>query len=130
MCSLGDTYITNIEYGNFNFHAFFEEAEEFCRRRGMVLKEIRAIQLLVEEVVVNHLLKHTDSMNFEIRCNAEERYADIRFEYVGEQYNLFEAEEPKDISVVLIRCLTKEYQYEFHESDQKNEMLIVLQFIK
>lgn len=130
MSGEGNVLRINIEYGDFDFHAFFEDCEEFCRRRGMALKEIRAIQLLIEEVVVNHLLMHTDHMYFEITCSGEKHYTDIRFEYVGEPYNLYETEEPKDLSVVLIKCLTDEYTYEFNEAEHRNVMRIIIKFLK
>ncbi|HKM22698.1 MAG TPA: hypothetical protein VJZ01_11750 [Lachnospiraceae bacterium] len=126
----GDTYNIEINDGNFDFHAFFDDCEEFCRGKGMAIKEIRAIQLLIEEVVVNHLMKHTEQMNFEITCVGDRHYADIRFEYMGDSYDIFDDEDAKDLSVVLIRCLTDEYTYEFNDAEHKNTMKIIIKFLK
>lgn len=128
MSDRNNTYKVNIEHGKFDFHVFFENCENYCRRKGMSVKEIRAIQLLIEEVIVNHLLKYSEDISFEITCIDEKRYADIKFTYIGDEYNMFEREDQKDLSMVLINCLTGDFTYEYHEAERKNKMIIIVQF--
>lgn len=115
-----DAYKLSIIEGKFDFHLFYVECEEFCRHRGLDLKKIRSVQLLIEEVVINHLLLHTQNIEFSIIC-LDNHEARIDFIYDGEKYNLFEVADEKELSFVLIKCLTGEYRYHY---DQVNQLSI------
>lgn len=113
-----------IRDGKFDFSDFFDQCDKFGRSRRLSVKEINMIQLMIEEVVVNHLLKHSGEVDFTITCVKDSRDVEINFSYGGAFYNLYTAKLQESLSLVIIKCLTKKCIHSFHD---KNELYIQMQ---
>ncbi len=113
-----------IRDGKFDFSDFFDECDRFGRSRRLGVKEINMVQLMIEEVVVNHLLNHSDEIEFTIACVKDSGNVEITFSYGGAFYNLYTSEPPESLSIVIIKCLTKKCVHSFHD---RNELYVQMQ---
>ena len=128
---MNHTYEVNVIDGKFDFYLFFSEVEKFGRKLSLSLKEINALRLLTEEVVVNHLMKHSKNicltiiyrrpMDDELAESTVEKDIRVLFDYDGDRYNLFSADDIDEISFTLIKCLTKSEVFYY---DKKNHLTI------
>ncbi|NLG03178.1 MAG: hypothetical protein GX567_05045 [Clostridia bacterium] len=128
---MNHTYEVKVVEGKFDFYLFFNQVERFGRNLSLSLKEINALRLLTEEVVVNHLMKHSNNitltiiyrrpMDDDLADSIEEKDIKVMFDYDGERYNLFSADDVDDLSFILIKCLT---QSEVFYYDEQNHLAI------
>ncbi len=114
----------NIINGQFDFSDFFDTCDRYGRSKRLSVKEINMIQLMIEEIVVNHLLKHTGNIRFEITCPKDGKDVEILLDYEGDAYNLYTADEKNMLSRTIILCLTQRSVYSY---DSMNHLSIVMQ---
>lgn len=117
LMQIGETLIVKIIDGDFDFSDFFDACDKYGRSRRLAVKQINMIQLMIEEVVVNHLLKHARNLAFEISCPKDTTDVRIELRYDGERYNLYTAEPGESLSIVIIKCLTKRAVYKYKEGN-------------
>ncbi len=119
-----DTLTVQIKDKDFDFTEFFDQCDRYGRGRRLGVKEINMIQLMIEEVVVNHLLKYANDVEFTITCVKDSNQVEVYFTYDGRAYNLY-TEEPEDsLSIVIIKCLTRKC---IHEYDRGNRLYVLMQ---
>lgn len=119
-----DTLTVQIKDKNFDFSDFFDQCDQYGRSRRLGVKEINMIQLMIEEVVVNHLLKHANDVEFTISCIKDSSQVEVSFTYDGRAYNLYTEEPADSLSIVIIKCLTRKC---IHEYDRENRLYILMQ---
>lgn len=107
----------NIINGQFDFSDFFDTCDRYGRSKRLSVKEINMIQLMIEEVIVNHILKHASLIEFTIDCEKNSKDVHLDFTYDGAPYNLYTAEREDELSLVIIKCLTRKCIYKYREQN-------------
>lgn len=120
-----DVLKVHIINGEFDFTEFFDECDKYGRSKRLSVKEINMVQLMIEETVVNHIMKHAADIHFSIICKKDSGKVQIDYVYDGEPYNLYTAERQDSLSLVIIKCLTKRCVY---RHDGYNQLSLVMQF--
>ncbi len=113
----------SIHSADFDFYELNGKVQEFGRYRFLTTKQINRLQLIIEEVVINNILKKTDDIEIRISYFEVDGKSEIRFVYGGEKYNPFETDEEDELSMLVIRRLTSEAK---HRYDGKNILDISL----
>ncbi len=112
-----DVLEVHIREGKFDFSEFFDRCDAYGRSRRLGVKEINMIQLMIEEVIVNHILKHASLIEFTIDCEKNSKDVHLDFTYDGAPYNLYTAEREDELSLVIIKCLTRKCIYKYREQN-------------
>ncbi len=110
---------------DFDFPALFTRLEEFGRKQQLSQKQIYAMQLAAEEVLVQKLLPiANDGSERDISLNVEyseqENLARMCFSYSGASFHPFGSGE--DLSARMIKGISKEMAYTF--ADGRNQLVI------
>ena len=110
---------------DFDFPAFMTQLEEFGRRQQLSQRQIYAMQLAAEEVLMQKLLPaalEADDMDIslDVEYSERENLAQMRFSYGGPAFHPFDRKE--DLSGRIIKGMSKEMEYKF--TDGKNHFII------
>ncbi len=110
---------------NFDFPAFMTQLEEFGRKQQLSQRQIYAMQLVVEEVLILKLLpaaEEAEEMNIsmDVEYSDQENLVQVRFSYSGPSFHPFGIEE--DLSSRMIKAVCKEVEHKF--ADGGNQFVI------
>lgn len=101
---------------DFDFPAFMTRLEEFGRRQQLSQRQIYAMQLAVEEVLMQKLLPAAEEseemdITLDVEYSERENLAQMRFSYHGPSFHPFSSEE--DLSGRLLKGMSKEMEHRF-----------------
>lgn len=110
---------------DFDFPAFMTRLEEFGRKQQLSQRQIYAMQLAVEEVLMQKLLPAAETaegmdISLDVEYSERENLVQMKFSYSGPSFHPFDSEE--DLSGRMIKGMTKEMEHEF--ADGVNHFLI------
>lgn len=110
---------------DFDFPAFMTRLEEFGRKQQFSQRQIYAMQLVVEEVLMQKLLPAAGEakereLSLDVEYSERENLAQIRFSYNGPSFHPFGDEE--DLSGRIIKGMSKEMEHKF--VDGMNQFII------
>lgn len=110
---------------DFDFPAFMTRLEEFGRKQQFSQRQIYAMQLVVEEVLMQKLLSAAGeaeerNISLDVEYSEREDLAQMRFSYNGYSFHPFGDEE--DLSDRIIKGMSKEMEHKF--VDGTNQFII------
>ncbi|MGN0483866.1 MAG: amino acid ABC transporter ATP-binding protein [Lachnospiraceae bacterium] len=108
------TWEYHITSKDFDFYGMNAKLQEFGRIRFLSARQINRLQLLIEEIVLQHLIKKTQDIFVCVGYFEVDGKLELNFEYGGEAYNPYDTEEENVLSMLLARQMTEttHYQYE------------------
>ena len=110
---------------DFDFPAFMTRLEEFGRKQQLSQRQIYAMQLAVEEALMQKLLPAAGEveemeLSLDVEYSERENMVQMRFAYKGLSFHPFGGEE--DLSGRMIKGMTKEIEHKF--ADGVNHFII------
>ncbi len=102
--------IKSVDFDNYELNAKFEE---FARKQFLYQKQINNTELIIEELVVNQILKKTSDIIITIGYFEVDNAINISFEYGGEKFNPYDSDEEDVLSMLLTRQFTENIKYEY-----------------
>ncbi len=102
---------------DFDLYQLNGRIEEFCRKHYFTEKKIKNIELVVEELVENHIIRHSTDILVQIGYFEVDDVIELSFVYGGESFNPLEEADEDDISILLVRKMTSEAHYTFDTAD-------------
>ncbi|MEG2396891.1 MAG: amino acid ABC transporter ATP-binding protein, partial [Oscillospiraceae bacterium] len=110
-----------ISSSDFDFYEMNSDIDEFGRKQYLSQKQITNIELIIEELVMNHIINYTTDISIEVGYFEVDDKIQISFSYGGEQFDPFNTEKEDILSMLLVHQLTKNIQYEYGE---KNTLIV------
>jgi polar amino acid transport system ATP-binding protein len=107
----------SIKSVDFDIYELNSKINEFGRSNFLTAKQINNLQLIIEEVVINNILKKTPNIQIQISYFEVDDKLIIGFEYDGEKFNPYESDDEDILSMLLVRQLTDSVQYSFDNSN-------------
>ena len=103
---------------DFDFPAFITQLEEFGRKQQLSQKQIYAMQLAAEEVLMMKLLPAIEKegrvdLSLDVEYSERENLVQIRFSYSGPSFYPFDSEE--DLSYRMIKGVSKGMDHKFED---------------
>ncbi len=95
---------------DFDFPAFMTQLEEFGRKQQLSQRQIYAMQLAAEEVIMS---KRLPAFSLDVEYSEREDLAQMRFTYSGPSLQPFGGEE--DLSLRMLKGMTKGMEHRFAE---------------
>jgi polar amino acid transport system ATP-binding protein len=121
------TFVFEIRSASFDFYSLNAGIEAFGRKHILSEKEIYNIQLLIEEIVMNNLLKKQgESVDITVTVDYSEAGGEIKvvLTYAGIPYNPIENGDDADLSMMIVGKLAKRREYSFTEGKNRLELTI------
>jgi polar amino acid transport system ATP-binding protein len=107
----------SIKTADFDIYELNSKINEFGRNNFLTAKQINNLQLIIEEVVINNILKKTQNIQIQISYFEVDDKLVVGFEYGGERFNPYESDDEDILSMLLVRQLTSEVEYSFDNSN-------------
>ncbi len=111
------THQIQIGSKKFDFLQMSTGIEEFCRKQMIAPKTANNLQLVIEELLVNHLLDHTNEIEIEIALSGQDDSLVARFTYGGTAFNPMDAQQEDDFSLMIVKNLTRDIRHSFSEKN-------------
>lgn len=108
---------------DFDLYRLNAQIEDFGKKHYLSVKKVKNIELLVEELVINSLLRHTQNILVQVGYFEVDNKLEVSFEYDDEPFNPFDAETEDALSMLLVRQMTENIRYYY---DEKNHLVIEL----
>jgi polar amino acid transport system ATP-binding protein len=110
----------SIKTVDFDIYELNSKINEFGRNNFLTAKQINNLQLIIEEVVINNILKKTQNIQIQISYFEVDDKLVVTFEYGGEKFNPYESDDEDILSMLLVRQLTNDVQYSFNNTNILN----------
>lgn len=107
------TFEYRINSKDFDLYELNAEVAEFAKNNFMEQRQMNNIQLVLEELILNNLLGHTEKISVGLRYYEVDRTAELDICYGGRQYNPFEDEDEDMLSMLIVRQMTTDAAYKF-----------------
>ncbi len=107
--------ITSKEFDLYGMNA---RIEEFARKHFMMLLQLKNIQLVLEEIIVNHIIKNTDKIKVNVGFYESDATIEITLRYEGERYDPFESYDKEDLSMLLVNKYVKAHEFAFDNANK------------
>ncbi len=107
-----------ISSRNFDLYDLNSKIEEFARRHFMMLLQVKNIQLVLEEIIMNFILKKTENIRINLGFFEADATIEITLRYGDAAYNPFADEDADEISMRLIGKYVSEHEWEFTDTNQ------------
>lgn len=120
------TWSYDIASADFDYYRMNTELEEFGRRQLLSQKQIMALQLVLEEVIVHLLMPHTQNIHILVGSGQERDVLEVSLSYGGESFNPFcesDKEMEADLSRRIALGMIKTAEHHF---DKENRLEIML----
>ncbi|MGN0319936.1 MAG: ATP-binding cassette domain-containing protein, partial [Lachnospira sp.] len=118
------TWEYSIHSVHFDLYEMNSSIEEFGRKQYLSARQINNIQLAIEELVINHILKLTHDITIQVGHFEVDNRIEMTFSYGGDKFNPYDTEKEELISMLLVRQITGNVQYSY--SDGYNELKVEL----
>lgn len=113
-----------IHSKNFDLYELNARVAEFAKNNDMERRFVGDIQLVLEEIIFNNLIAHTQDISIGLRYYALDKVAELDFNYGGKKYNPYENEDEDILSMLLVRQKTSDVSYRF---DQRNYLSLKIE---
>ena len=106
-----------IHSRDFDLYELNARVAEFARNNFMEYHQLTNIQLVLEELIINNIMKHTEDISIGLRFYEADRTAELDICYGGEAYNPYENEEEDILSMLVVRQMTTDVAYHFGKNN-------------
>ncbi len=107
-----------ISSKEFDLYDLNARIEEFARKHFMLLLQVRNIQLVLEEIVINHIINVTENIKISVGFYESDGTVEITLTYGEEKHNPFASYDQEDISMMLINKYVKEHTFVFEDTNK------------
>ncbi len=107
-----------ISSKEFDLYDLNAKIEGFAQKHFMLPAQVRSIQLILEELVINHIIKATENIKISLGFYEVDATVEITLLYGEERYDPFEADDADDISMLLVNKYVKEHKFEFEDTNR------------
>ncbi len=104
-----------IKSRDFDLYDLNSTIEKFAKKYFMSLKQVRNIQLVSEELIMNFLIKNTPDIKLVLGFFEVDGSVEMKFTYGGAEYNPFKECNSDDISMMLVSKFITETKFEFND---------------
>jgi polar amino acid transport system ATP-binding protein len=111
------TLLYEIKSADFDIYELNARIYEFGRNNFLSAKQINNLQLIIEEVVMQHILKKTTNLQIQISYFEVDGKLAIRFVYGQEPFNPYDTDEEDMLSMLIVRQLTGAVRHSFEETN-------------
>jgi hypothetical protein len=109
---------------DFDFYELVGKINEFGRNQFLTAKQVNNLQLALEEIVMNNILKKTSDIQIQIGYYEVDNKLSISLNYGGNSFNPFDAEDEDVLSMLLARQLTVDAKHLFNGHNTLNVDLL------
>lgn len=113
-----------IKSRDFDLYEMNAKIEEFARNNYMPPRQAQNIELVLEEIILNSIIRHTEDITVGIRYFDADKTAEIQFSYGGGAFNPFDNDSEDPLSMLLVRQLTGNVSYSF---DDRNSLSVKIE---
>ena len=113
-----------IESADFDFYRLNAEIEEFGKKNFMNKKQINSIELIVEELIINHIIKSTQEITVQVGYFEADGCIELTFTYAGKEFNPYDTEKEDILSMLLVRQMTSNVR---HSYENKNILKVAIE---
>ncbi len=107
-----------IRSREFDLYDLNARIEEFARKHFMMLLQVKNIQLVLEELITNSILRHTDRITVRVGFYEADASIEIALVYEGEPYDPFTTCDADDLSMLLVNKYVKEHEFTFENTNK------------
>ncbi len=107
----------NIESRDFDLYALNGAIAEFGRDHFMAQQWISAVQLVLEELIVQNLIRHTQKIRVNIGYYEVEDCVELSLQYGGGPFDPFDTEREDALSMLVVRQMTQEHRHQAQGED-------------
>lgn len=115
-------YVINSK--DFDLYELNSHIAQFAKNNYMDLRRLNIIQLILEELILNNLLSHTENISIGLRFYEVDKTAELNIRYGGEKYNPFENDNEDILSMLIVRQMTSDASYTYEESNNLSFKII------
>ncbi len=108
----------DISSKEFDLYDLNARIEEFARKNFMMLLQVRNIQLVLEELIVNHIIKSTEKIKISVGFYEADAVMEITLSYGGEEYDPFALCDKDDISMLLVNKYVREHEFTYEGTNK------------
>lgn len=106
-----------IESADFDLYHLNALVEEFGEKNKMTMRQVRNVEIAIEELILHHIIHHTEDILLEAGYFEADQKAELTLTYGGEAFNPFQTDEEDLLSMLLVRQFTENEHYEFKEKN-------------
>lgn len=106
-----------IESADFDLYHLNALVEEFGEKNKMTMRQVRNVEIAIEELILHHIIHHTEDILVEAGYFEADQKAELTLTYGGEAFNPFQTDEEDLLSMLLVRQFTENEHYEFNEKN-------------
>jgi polar amino acid transport system ATP-binding protein len=121
------TFAYAIQSKTFDLYNLNARIEEFGQKHFVTQNRIYNVQLVIEELIINKLLdKQRDPVDIIIAFAYSEESGEIELTitYAGEAYNPFRDDDSSDISMTIVKKLTKGNNHSVEEGNNRLKLIM------
>ncbi len=106
-----------INSKDFDLYNVNAQIETFGKYNFMAQKQLQNIELVLEELIVNNILKHTDKISIGIRYYEVDGCTEIDLSYLGKELNPFNNDDEDIISMMIVLQYCGDIKYSFADKN-------------
>lgn len=107
------TWEYKIQSADFDIYEMNSGIELFARKQLLSHKQIFNIELIIEELLINQIIKHSQDVFIQIGYFEVDKKIEIKFTYTGVKFNPYDTEDEDLLSMLLARQLTANIRYSY-----------------
>ncbi len=113
-----------IQSKDFDLYELNSKVSEFAKNNFISHSQLISIQLVLEELILNNILKHTENITIGLRYYEADASAELDISYGGEAYDPYENESEDVLSMLLVRQKTSDVSCYF---DGVNHLIVKIE---
>lgn len=106
-----------ISSADFDLYQLNAQIEEFGRKHYFSMKKIKNVELVVEELIENHMIHSTQNISLQIGCFEADNVIELSFTYGGDSFNPYDTDREDVLSMLLVRQMTQNVRYEYKDKN-------------
>ncbi len=107
-----------ISSKDFDLYDMNARIEEFASKHIMMRLQINSIQHVLEELIMNFIIKKSQSIKISIGFYEEDASVEIILSYGGEEYNPFTDGDGDEISMMLIKKYIASHEFNYTDTNK------------
>ena len=111
------TWEYQIHTVDFDLYGMNGQLEEFAKKQFLTEKQLRNLELMIEELIIHQLLWCTQDITLQVGYFEAEDKLELTFSYAGEAFNPFDTEKEDVLSMLLVRQLTEKIHYQYEDNN-------------
>ncbi len=107
-----------ISSRDFDLYDLNSKIEEFARKHFMMLLQVRNIQLVLEELIMNFIIKETENIRINIGFYEADSTVEITLHYGDKAYDPFADKDGDEIAMLLINKYVNDHEWTFTDTNK------------